>query len=77
VVNLDPHHVQSGWVELDLESLGIDTRSTYQMHDLLSGARFLWSGPRNYVQIDPQRTPAHLFALRRKVRTEHNFDYFL
>jgi len=77
VVNLDPHHVQSGWVELDLEELGIDTRSTYQMHDLLSGARFLWSGSRNYVQIDPQRTPAHLFALRRKVRTEHNFDYFL
>lgn len=77
VANLDPHHVQSGWVELDLELLGIDPRTTYQMHDLLSGARFLWSGSRNYVQIDPQRTPAHLFALRRKVRTEHNFDYFL
>ena len=77
VANLDPHHVQSGWVELDLEAFGIDPHMTYQMHDLLSGARFLWSGPRNYVQIDPQRTPAHLFALRRKVRTERNFDYFL
>ncbi len=77
VVNLDPHHVHSGWVELDLEALGIDAHTTYQMHDLLSGARFLWSGPRNFVRIDPQRAPAHLFALRRKVRTEHNFDYFL
>jgi starch synthase (maltosyl-transferring) len=77
VVNLDPHHVQSGWVELDLASLGIDAHTTYQMHDLLSGARFLWSGPRNFVQIDPQRAPAHLFAVRRKVRTERNFDYFL
>jgi len=77
VVNLDPHHVQSGWVVLDLAALGIDATTPYQMHDLLSGARFLWSGPRNFVQIDPQRAPAHVFALRRKVRTERNFDYFL
>ena len=77
VVNLDPHHVQSGWVELDLGLLGIDAHIPYQMHDLLSGARFLWSGPRNFVQLDPQRTPAHVFALRRKLRTERNFDYFL
>jgi starch synthase (maltosyl-transferring) len=77
VVNLDPHHVQSGWVELDLEALGIDAHLPYQMHDLLSGARFLWSGARNFVQLDPQRAPAHVFALRRKVRTERNFDYFL
>ena len=77
VVNLDPHHVQSGWVELDLAALGIDAHTPYQMHDLLSGARFLWSGPRNFVQLDPQRAPAHVFALRRKVRTERNFDYFL
>ncbi|MHB8668086.1 MAG: alpha-1,4-glucan--maltose-1-phosphate maltosyltransferase [Burkholderiales bacterium] len=77
VVNLDPHHVQSGWVELDLAALGIDAHLPYQMHDLLSGARFLWSGPRNFVQLDPQRAPAHVFALRRKVRTERNFDYFL
>lgn len=77
VVNLDPHHVQSGWVELDLAMLGIDAQTAYQMHDLLSDARFLWSGPRNFVQLDPLRAPAHLFALRRKVRTERNFDYFL
>ncbi|MBE0621821.1 MAG: alpha-1,4-glucan--maltose-1-phosphate maltosyltransferase [Burkholderiales bacterium] len=77
VVNLDPHHVQSGWVELDLGAFGIDAHTPYQMHDLLSGARFLWSGARNFVQLDPQRAPAHVFALRRKVRTERNFDYFL
>ncbi|MDD2852725.1 MAG: DUF3416 domain-containing protein [Desulfuromonadaceae bacterium] len=77
VVNLDPHHVQSGWIELDLDALGSDTKTPYQMHDLLSDARFLWSGPRNFVQLDPQRAPAHIFAVRRKVRTEHNFDYFL
>jgi len=77
VVNLDPHHVQSGWVTLDLTKLEVDAERPYQMHDLLTGARFLWSGPRNFVQLDPARAPAHLFRLRRRVRTERDFDYFL
>jgi starch synthase (maltosyl-transferring) len=77
VVNLDPHHAQSGWVELDLDALGVDPRAPYQMHELLTGARYLWSGPRNFVRLDPARAPAHLFVLRRRVRTERDFDYFL
>jgi starch synthase (maltosyl-transferring) len=77
VVNLDPHHTQSGWVTLDLEALGVDTARPYQVHDVLTGARFLWSGARNYVQLDPARAPAHVFRVRRRVRTERDFDYFL
>jgi starch synthase (maltosyl-transferring) len=77
VVNLDPYHVQSGWVELDLAALGIDAQAPYQMHELLSGARYLWSGARNYVSLDPQRAPAHVLRLRRRVRSERDFDYFL
>ncbi|UCE30007.1 MAG: hypothetical protein JSW68_07755, partial [Burkholderiales bacterium] len=77
VVNLDPHHVHGGWVELDLDALGIDAGTTYQMHDLLTGARSLWQGARNFVRLDPARVPAHVFRLRRRVRREHDFDYFL
>jgi starch synthase (maltosyl-transferring) len=77
VVNLDPYHAQSGWVELDLEALGLDAQAPYQMHELLTGARYLWSGPRNYISLDPARAPAHLFRVRRRVRTEREFDYFL
>src|SRR5215475_4044939 len=77
VVNLDPHHAQSGWVALDLPALGLDPATPYQMHELLTGARYLWSGPRNYVSLDPQRAPAHLFRLRRRVRSERDFDYFM
>jgi starch synthase (maltosyl-transferring) len=77
VVNLDPHHAQSGWVELDLPALGLDERTPYQMHELLTGARYLWSGARNYVKLDPSRAPAHVFRLRRRVRSERDFDYFL
>jgi starch synthase (maltosyl-transferring) len=77
VVNLDPHHVQSGWLVVDPTHLGVDEDRPFQVHDLLSGARFLWSGRRNFVQLDPARSPAHLFRIRRRVRTERDFDYFL
>ena len=77
VVNVDPHHAQTGWLDLDLAALGLTADIPYQMDDLLSGARFLWRGSRNYVALDPGGTAAHLFRIRRKVRTERDFDYFL
>jgi starch synthase (maltosyl-transferring) len=77
VVNLDPHHTQSGWVEFPLEELGIDPQRSYQMHDLLSGARYLWRGTRNYVELNSQVAPAHIFRMRRRVRTERDFDYYM
>jgi starch synthase (maltosyl-transferring) len=77
IVNLDPHNTQSGWVTLDLELLGIATDRPYQVHDLLSNLRYEWRGPRNFVILDPRRVPAHVFKIRRYVRTEHDFDYFL
>jgi starch synthase (maltosyl-transferring) len=77
VANVDPHHAQSGWLQLDLQSLDLPTERPFQVHDLLSGARFLWQGPRNYVSLDPARAPAHIFRIRRRVRSEKDFDYFL
>lgn len=77
VVNLDPHHPQSGWVQLDVEALGMTADTSFQMHELLSGARYLWQGARNYVRLDPAHAPAHIFRLRRRVRKEQDFDYFL
>jgi starch synthase (maltosyl-transferring) len=76
-VNVDPHHAQSGWLQLDLATLGLPETGTYQVHDLLSGQRFLWQGPRNFVSLDPARGPAHIFRIRQRVRSERDFDYFL
>lgn len=76
VVNLSPHYKHSGWLELPLADFGLDAKKTYQMHDLLSDARYLWSGEKNYVELNPEKTSAHIFRLRRHVRTEHDFDYF-
>jgi starch synthase (maltosyl-transferring) len=77
VVNLDPHHTQAGMVTLPLKDLGLDTDKSYQAHELLSGARYLWNGPRNYVEINPHAAPAQIFRFRRRVRSEHDFEYFL
>jgi starch synthase (maltosyl-transferring) len=77
VVNLDPHRPQSGWVDLDIDALKLDTEQPYQVHDLLSEQRYIWRGRHNYVMLDPQRAPAHVFRLRRRVRREQDFDYYL
>ncbi len=77
VANLDPYHTQSSWVNLPLERFGLDHSPSYQVHDLLSFSRFLWHGSRNYVELNPHIVPAHIFAIRRKVRSERDFDYFM
>jgi starch synthase (maltosyl-transferring) len=77
IVNLDPYHKHSGWVELPSSEFDLDPRNPYQMHDMLSEARYLWHGSRNYIELDPQMVPAHIFRIRRKVRTERDFDYYL
>jgi starch synthase (maltosyl-transferring) len=76
IVNLDYHHTQSGWVTLDLENLGIAADKPFQVHDLLNDARYMWHGARNYVELDPGFSPAHIFVVRRQSRQEQNFDYY-
>jgi starch synthase (maltosyl-transferring) len=77
VVNLDPRHTQSGWVELDLAALDLDDGQPFQAHDELGGGRYLWQGPTNYVELNPELLPAHILRLRRRTRTERDFDYYL
>ena len=76
VVNLDPHHRQSGFVELDQSALGIEEHEPFFVQDVLGGGRYRWSGPRNYVELDPTVLPAHVFVVHTKTRSEHDFDYF-
>ena len=77
VVNVDPHHVQRGMVNLPLEELGIERDRPFQAHELISGARYLWNGPRNFVELNPHSMPGQVFRFRRRVRSEHDFEYFL
>ncbi len=60
IVNLDPFWRQSGFLKLPAEELGIDVRHPYRMVDLLTGAKFMWQGERNYVELKPKEVPAHI-----------------
>lgn len=77
VVNLDVYHTQSGFVHLPLEDLGLDPNQPYQVHDLLSNAHYIWNGSSNYVELNPQIQPAHIFRLHHRTRTEQDFDTFM
>jgi starch synthase (maltosyl-transferring) len=77
IVNLDYLHTQTGWVRLDLGSIGLDADHAFQAHDLLGDGRFLWQGSANYVELTPESLPAHILRMRRRIRTERDFDYYL
>lgn len=77
IVNLDPYHTQTGWVDIPLDALGIDAHRSYQVDDLLTDTHYLWNGPHNYVELAPIGVPAHIFCVRRPVRTERDFDYYM
>ena len=75
-VNLDPAHRHSGWVDIDPRALGLAPGDGFQVHDLLSEARYSWQGGRAYLELDPQVMPAHIFRVRRFARRERDFEYF-
>jgi starch synthase (maltosyl-transferring) len=76
-VNLDAFHTQASWINLDLESLGLDPNHAFQAHDLLAEGRYLWQGARNYIELVPESMPAHIVRVRKRIRSERDFDYYL
>ena len=66
VINLDPYQKQHSFIDVPIDQFGIVEGEQYQVHDLLTDARYVWSGRRNYVELDPEIQPAHLFRVRRR-----------
>lgn len=62
VVNLDAAHPQTGWLHLSPADFGI-TANHYVMRDLLDNSQYHWQDSRNYIELDPQKLPAHIFNL--------------
>jgi starch synthase (maltosyl-transferring) len=65
VVNLDPHRKQNSFVYVPIENFGQMESDVYQVQDLLSSTTYTWRGRRNYVELDPDIQPAHIFLVRR------------
>ena len=77
VVNLDPRRTQMGFVNLPLEELEIPQDRGFEAEDLLSGERYLWQGPRNYVELNPAQRSGHILRIHRRLKAETDFEYFL
>jgi starch synthase (maltosyl-transferring) len=63
VVSLDHAFAQAGWISLDTSALGVDPGASFVVHDLLTDARYTWSGPQNFVKLDPEGVPCHIFCV--------------
>lgn len=73
IVNLDPHNTQTGWVHLDLPSLGLspeefpelaapgEGQRLFVVRDELTGGEYTW-GRDNFVQLNPYTGPGHILS---------------
>jgi starch synthase (maltosyl-transferring) len=77
VLSLHPNQQQWGSLTLPLNELGLDAEHPFQAHELLTDARYIWHGSKNMVGIDPASIPAQIFRVRKRLRTEREFEYFL
>jgi starch synthase (maltosyl-transferring) len=57
IVNLDPHHMQHGFVEVPVDS------QAYKVRDLLDDAEYTWHRGWNYVRFDPGFRQGHVLWL--------------
>jgi starch synthase (maltosyl-transferring) len=64
VVNLDPFHMQHGFVQLPLDDWGLAPDESVEVRDLLSTERYYWRGEWNYVRLDPQAAVAHVLHVQ-------------
>jgi starch synthase (maltosyl-transferring) len=76
-VTVDTHHSQTAFVHVPLEDLGIGQHETFQVEDLLTGERFLWTGARNFVSLNPHTRPAHIFRVRKWAGRSNGQDVYL
>jgi starch synthase (maltosyl-transferring) len=72
VVTLNAQHPQETMIHVPLEAMGIDPEQAYVVQDLLSGARYTWRGSRNYVRLDPNVQPGHVFVVEEVVPAGHS-----
>jgi len=64
VVTLDPHTNQSGYVQLPKERLKLGDKINVKVNDLITDEHYTWTEEWNYVELNPNKMPFHLFKLQ-------------
>ncbi|MBL7850844.1 MAG: alpha-1,4-glucan--maltose-1-phosphate maltosyltransferase, partial [Cyclobacteriaceae bacterium] len=63
VVNLDPHAKHSGYVQLPAHRLNLGRNINVKLHDLITDENYTWTQEWNFVELEPNKMPFHLFRL--------------
>jgi starch synthase (maltosyl-transferring) len=63
IINLDPHNIREGTIGIPKDLLGNINYSSYYVKDILNNEQYLWSEYWNYVKLDPNNKPAHIFKI--------------
>jgi starch synthase (maltosyl-transferring) len=63
VVNLDPNNGQNGYIQLPKEKLRIGDKINVKLHDLITDEHYTWTQEWNFVDLNPNKMPFHLFKL--------------
>lgn len=63
VVNLDPHGKQSGYLQLPKDKLKMGPKLNIKLQDIITDEQYTWTQDWNYVELEPNKMPFHLFKL--------------
>lgn len=66
VINLDPHHPHSAFVKVPVEQIGLKWQQPYYVNDLLSEGQYRWQDESNFVILNPNDMPAHIFVIEQQ-----------
>jgi starch synthase (maltosyl-transferring) len=64
VVNMDPLHRQSGWLQLPESFMNAHNGESLLLDDLLDKSHYTWNRQWNFVELDPRLAPAHIFRIK-------------
>jgi starch synthase (maltosyl-transferring) len=63
VANLDTENTTAGLISVPKELLGIKKRVNLVVTDLLTGETYYWKEDSNYVELNPYKSPMHIFKV--------------
>ena len=63
VVNLDPQNAHAGWLRFPLEKFELAHTHRFRVEDLMSGRTYEWEGEWNYIELNPDQVPVHIFKV--------------
>jgi starch synthase (maltosyl-transferring) len=75
-VNLDPFNQHQSGIYVPIQDFNIKPNETYELHNLITGARMLCKGEKSVITLDPETDPAHIYRLEKWLHREEDFDYF-